>query len=323
MKMLRSFFAVALILVLISCDSNDNVVNSEVALDENSYENITTESTSMTNVTNSSENNIDNETEVQEETKEKESEAIEDKEQENGIDEEQEESSRDLNTKGYELYKNGEYEKALNYFKASIEKGEEYLYGHYNYACTLGVLMKLDYPEWYHFRHEIHSHLRKVIEIRPEYIDRIKKDKDLDIIRKDFEYFQLLGYGTKTDKDIQHLLIELNWYINGPGVITPIGGAGFLDDGTFSLSFQDLKMFSDGEFPIDTDHFTGTYEVKEGVIYFYLNEKMLQRRTYSDFFEREIYEEHMEFKGELDETGTLYIEIFDYPIHNWMDEFSA
>jgi len=231
--------------------------------------------------------------------------------------------SRELNTKGYELYKDKDYESALDYFKKAYEADDTYLYAHYNYACTLGVLMKMDYPQWYDYRSDIHDHLKIVLNIDPNYIEKIKTDEDLDLIRKDFEYHKLLGYGTEKDEDIKYMLVELDWYVNGPGVFTPIGSAGFKKDGSFVFSFADLAMFSEGDFPVDTDYFEGTYVVEEGIIRFTLNKKMLRRREYADFFEREINEDLLEFEGRMDEDGTLYIEIFDYPIHNWMDEFSA
>src|SRR5690242_6219452 len=52
--------------------------------------------------------------------------------------------AKDLNTQGYRLYKQGSYKEALALFKKSFEADDEYLFGHYNYACTIGVLMKQD-----------------------------------------------------------------------------------------------------------------------------------------------------------------------------------
>jgi len=323
MKINKIIIIILVVLTLFSCDSNEKDVtyNNEVLeedLIETSNEEVNNygESTNNMNNTQSSLNteteDLTNTTAVDSDTN------VEDDTTTDIVV-----TSRDLNSKGYELYLTQEYEKALEYFRASFDIDDDYLYAHYNYACTLGVLMKLDYPEWYYFRNEIHSHLKRVIEIKPEYIEKIKLDSDLDLIRKDFEYLELFGYGTETDDDINHLLINLDWYINGPGVITPIGGANFNEDGTFSLSFMNLSMFVKGDFPIDTDSFIGEYEVKDGVVMFYLSEKMLRRRTYGDFFEEDVYDDQFEFKGRLDEFGTLHIEIFDYPIHNWMDEFSA
>lgn len=71
----------------------------------------------------------------------------------------------------------------------------------------------MDYPIWYHMRSEVHEHLRVVLDLNPDYIEKIKTDEDLDLFRKDFEYYQLLGVGTETDKDIKKLLVELNWFI--------------------------------------------------------------------------------------------------------------
>ncbi len=323
MRIIKIFLLLVITSGLFSCDAKDIDVKMNIKKDEPQ---------NVANNDNATESNINSNNEANHEDDVKEATEITEEDENEGdkniskkedITENKEELSRELNTQGYELYKNQEYELALESFRASFEADEDYLYAHYNYACTLGVLMKLSYPDWYYFKEEIHSHLRKVISIRPDYIEKIKTDSDLDLIRTDFEYFTLLGFNTESDSDIKYLLKELNWYINGPGVITPIGGAVFSDDGTFTFSFKDLKMFSEGSFPIDTDYYTGNYEVQDGVIKFHLNEKMLRRRTYGDFFEREEYEVIMEFEGRLDESGTLHIEIFDYPVHNWVDEFSA
>ncbi len=69
--------------------------------------------------------------------------------------------------------------------------------------------MKLDYPEWYYYREEVHMHLRKVVEINPNYIEKIKSDSDLDLFRKDFDYINLLGYTINDDEDIKIYLS--NW----------------------------------------------------------------------------------------------------------------
>lgn len=69
-----------------------------------------------------------------------------------------EDKAKELNTIGYELYKSGEYEKALDYFSKSFKENNEYLFAHYNYACTLGVLMQQDYPLWYERRNDIYVH---------------------------------------------------------------------------------------------------------------------------------------------------------------------
>lgn len=303
---IKVIMIVAVLMLLISCESNDATVNNEEIKPE-----VDTVVENIEAVHNDVSENI---------------ETI-DSSEETEIDEadtpDQGESSRDLNTKGYELYQKGNYVEALKYFESAFEEDENYIHAHYNYACTLGVLMKLDYPEWYVYREDVHKHLKIAVEINPDYIEKIKSDSDLEIIRKDFEYFKLLGYGTETDEDIRHLLISLDWHINGPGVISPIGGASFNQEGTFTLSFLDLEMFLKGEYPLDTDTFTGHYVVKDGTVYFTLDEKMLKRHEYEDFSVRDVYEEKIEFTGTLDEDGTLYIDIFDYPIHNWMDEFSA
>jgi hypothetical protein len=69
--------------------------------------------------------------------------------------------ARELNDNGYNEYKKGNYKTALDLFKQSMEFDYKYYLSHYNYACTLGVLMKKDYPEWYEHKKEVIDHLAK------------------------------------------------------------------------------------------------------------------------------------------------------------------
>lgn len=229
------------------------------------------------------------------------------------------EVARERNTQGFELYQLGKYEEALTLFEEAIEQDDTYFYPYYNYACTLGVLMKLDYPRWYDSRSTIHEYLKKVVELNPEYIEKIKTDRDLDEIRKDYEYLKLIGYTLDNDEDIAYILQNVHWSIHGPGIFSHIGGFVFSEESTFVMSVVDIS----GESEIGILQFTGTYEVKNGEVLFSLDAPMLKRRTIDDYYINDVYEENMFFKGTLDDSGTLYIEIFDYPIYNWKEEFSA
>lgn len=60
---------------------------------------------------------------------------------------------------------------------------------HYNYACTIGVLLKLDYENWYDKKDEVIEHLEKTLKLDKKYIAKIKKDEDLEEIRDSFEYY--------------------------------------------------------------------------------------------------------------------------------------
>lgn len=102
-----------------------------------------------------------------------------------------------------------------------------------------------------------------------------------------------------------------------------MGGAGFNEDGTFSLSYLDFRTVYGDNIKFKYDHFSGRYKIKNGIIFFELNEQMLSRRTLSEIDNREVYEDRLNFTGYLNEEGYLMIEIFDYPITHWMDEFSA
>lgn len=98
---------------------------------------------------------------------------------------------------------------------------------------------------------------------------------------------------------------------------------GFFRDGTFTISFLNLERFSEGDFDFPRDVFTGRYTVTDGMIKFKLDEKMLLRRSRVDFYERDTYDDVLEFNGYLGESGALIIDLFEYHIDSYVEEFSA
>jgi tetratricopeptide (TPR) repeat protein len=233
------------------------------------------------------------------------------------------ENAKKLNKEGFKLYNEGLYEEALELFKQSIEEYDSFHYSHYNYACTLGVLMKENYPEWYYYKDEVIKHLKKVLELNPSSIEKIKTDSDLELIRKEFNYLKLLGYSPYVDKDIYVYLSELDWYIQGQGIIQVVGGATFDKNNRFTIYYLDTRGFDEGNFDFPINEFTGAYSVENGKVKFVLDDYMLRRRSYSDFFNFDEYDSIIEFEGTFEDGGFIRINIFNYPITSWYDEFSA
>lgn len=233
------------------------------------------------------------------------------------------ELAKDLNSRGYDLYKEGNYEEALLIFKESFETYDDYVYSHYNYACTLGVLMKLDYPTWFSYKDEAIMHLRKVVDLNPDFTENIKADRDLDLLRKEFDYLGVLGYSLDNTEDVKIYLKELNWYLQGPGIIQIIGGLNFSDDGRFSLSYYDLRGFNEGNYDFPIVVFEGNYYVEGNDISFILDEEMLRRRSYTDFNNFEEYDNVKEFQGTISDDKSIEIDIFEYKFTSWYAEFSA
>jgi len=232
-------------------------------------------------------------------------------------------TAKELNSLGYDLYKEKKYEQALAYFKQSFDKDENYYYPHYNYACTLGVLMKLDYPMWYEYRQEVHEHLRIVVDLKPDYLAKIEVDEDLDLFRKDFEYLGLFGYGIDKDSDIDYILKHLNWYMPGPGVITTIGYLTFDELGGFELSFLDVSKMDEGNYDFPIHGFTGTYEVVEGLIHFEFDASALTQDQLGVYIDRTQLIEGKRFQGQLLDGGMITIPILSDPLLSHEEEFSA
>ena len=234
------------------------------------------------------------------------------------------EAAIELNNRGFKLYKEGKYEEALDLFKKSFTSDNMYYLAHYNYACTLGVLAKSDEEFGYDHYEEIYEHLQIVKKLNPTYVQKIKTDPDLDIIRKDFRYLILIGLSpTKTD-DVEEILTGLEWYIVGEGIYNCVGGAKFSKNKQIEFWFYDNKFFINHDFNIPKLKYKGTYQVEGNKITVYLEKRMLRRKEWTDFLNNDTkYEEKMVFSGILTEDGQLKFEIFNYPLLDSYPSFNA
>lgn len=233
------------------------------------------------------------------------------------------EEAKQLNTEGYRLYKKKKYKEALDKFKKSFESDDDYAMAHYNYACTIGVLLKLDYEEWYGQKEEVIEHLNKAIKLDKKYIAKIKKDKDLEEIRDSFEYYLLIGLSPEKTEDVKEILDSLTWYIQGSGVVNPLGGIYFGEDG-FTLWYRSPDFFKEYDISYPMLEYDGKYKVNNNKIKLYLTKKMLRKKDEGDIQSNKTeYEDKLIINGTLEKKGDLKFEIFDYPITSWIDEFST
>jgi tetratricopeptide (TPR) repeat protein len=234
------------------------------------------------------------------------------------------EAAIELNNRGFKLYKEGKYEEALDLFKKSFTSDNTYYLAHYNYACTIGILAKSDEEFGYDHYEEIYEHLQIVKKLNPAYIQKIKTDPDLDIIRKDFRYLVLIGLSpTKTD-DVEEILTSLEWYIVGEGIYNCVGGAKFSKNKQLEFWFYDNKFFTSHDFNIPQLKYKGAYQVEGNKITVHLEKRMLRRREWTDFLNNDTkYEEKMVFSGILTKDGQLKFEIFNYPLLDSYPNFSA
>lgn len=232
-------------------------------------------------------------------------------------------AARQLNADGYKLYQQGRYNDAMVLFKKACDADPRFDLAYYNYACTLGVLMKNDYPEWYTYKSEALQYLKKAVTLNRKTIEKMKKDTDLDVLRKEFEFYTILGLTPLRTHDTRVLLTSLTWYVQGPGIMAVIGGIHFLPDGTFKLWYHDTAFLHNPE----TNHdyiYTGIYSIERNTVTLKLTTPMLQKRTIGDIYDNSDTEDpQTEFIGTLHSDGTLEIQGFEYKFYSWYDEFSA
>ena len=231
--------------------------------------------------------------------------------------------AKEFNNQGYELYKQGKYENALKMFEKSFTADDSFFLPHYNYACTLGVLMKRKYEEWWERKEEAISHLQKVVNLNPSYLTKIKTDPDLDKLRKCFSYYMVIGLSTKKSSDVKQILCGLSWYIEGLGIYQYIGGASFFTDNSFCLWYYPPKYYENA-FDSSNLEYKGSYSINGNRITLKLNNKMLRKRNLSDINDNDsVLEESLFLECILTNDGVIKVNTFEYPLTSYCDEFSA
>ncbi len=200
-----------------------------------------------------------------------------------------------FNTRGYRLYKRGQYAKALPLFARAVETDNSYALAHYNLACTAAIgfekfsceneeLFELADPK------VVFKHLKQAIKYDPSRLTRSQTDPDLAGIRKSYRYYhELLGYSPSNDKQLKVMLRNVDWQSTGmrlyhsePAVRLIFGAKGKLQIKTAHFIEGDIPK---GSLPWRHKYKTGRYQVKDGVITVTINSNSVS--------------------GKLDEDGTL------------------
>lgn len=179
------------------------------------------------------------------------------------------ETARELNEKGYELYKEGDYVGALGYFREAIKADPTYALPHYNLACVLGIFRKMGGEmvcEHDAFKETILDYLEESIRLDPKRLDRAKGDADLDPIKDTIRYQVLLGLSPTNPEDIEEFLVQVTWYGPAPGAFGPMSGIDFRDDGSMTLWV--LEVDDD----VRKIEYPGTFIVEGGRVSIWLND---------------------------------------------------
>lgn len=242
-----------------------------------------------------------------------------------GLSAQDRQTAMDFNDLGFELYEEGRFAEALAKFEAAWRADESYIYGHYNYACTLGILIREEAYEWHHMKEKAFEHLEETLKIRPSYASKMLADPDLSELRKDFKFYAILGYDIADPEDAAFVLSSLSWYGAATSGIFPYtAGANFYSDGSFELWFYTPAWF-DSFADEDLYRVNGNYRCLDGgEIRMELAGSMLRKRSLEDIYTApEVHEPQKSFSGRLSKDGELSFEIFDYAFYSTYEEFSA
>jgi tetratricopeptide (TPR) repeat protein len=170
-------------------------------------------------------------------------------------------SAKDLNTQGFRLYKEGNYEEALDYFERAIEADASYALAHYNYACTLGVLRGMG-PEYVcrydAYKWRILDYLEESVRLDAGRLERMKDDPDLECVHDTFRYQLLLGLDPTDPEDALLILQRVSWYSYNAGAYGPVEGLDFKENGLLDHWILDVS----GDEPVRLT-LTGIYSVTE------------------------------------------------------------
>jgi tetratricopeptide (TPR) repeat protein len=229
----------------------------------------------------------------------------------------------ELNKQGFALYQQGRYADALEKFRASFEADDTYVYPHYNYACTLGILLREDLPNWYHRMDEVFAHLRRTVELHPPHREKMKTDPDLESVRGEFAFWKIAGLRTDRTEDVKELLTRLTWYAPGEGIFPYLGWIEFREDGSVTFSYYHPDFFETFDSD-DVVEMHGTYAVSRGYVTVRFDETPLRKRSKSDITRNESeLDTTRTFTGKLHEDGTLQFNELEYPFLSSYEKFSA
>ncbi len=127
--------------------------------------------------------------------------------------------ARWLNTKGFRLYKKGQYYRALPLFYQSMQADTRYALSYYNYACTASLIA--GGADIQHYSDDVSelvdlekiiSALETSVSIDPKRKEKSKTDPDLALIRHSSLYYRdVLGYDNYNNAEFKKILTHSVW----------------------------------------------------------------------------------------------------------------
>jgi len=159
-------------------------------------------------------------------------------------------------------YKKGRFERAVAEFESAVRADPSYHWGHYNLACTLGILRSKGSACAHDaYASRITGHLKIFIQLKPELREKMRKDSDLTSVRDTFVFQTLIGLSVTDTDDVTQILQRVSWYRPGTGLWGPEGGADFKSGGV--VKFWDIADFQTGERSAST----GRYRVEGNKVF--------------------------------------------------------
>lgn len=182
------------------------------------------------------------------------------------------ETARELNTRGFRLYKQHRYVEALELFKKATLVNPKYALGFYNAASTLGVLHKKSVCEYDAYKSTINKYLKRSVQLDPRRGIRMRTDSDLDPVHDTFIYQRLLGLGLDKSADVRKILRRVSWYGKANGAMGPGSRIYFKAKGKVIL-----QLFSLGEQGLLVKNEMARYKVSGRKITIYRKTKSGQK----------------------------------------------
>ena len=198
-------------------------------------------------------------------------------------------SAKELNTQGLREYRNKNLDKAIELFKKALEKNPKYALAHYNLACTLTIMEKIQCS---YQLDEILEHLEKAVKLDPRRRKRMKEDTDFKSIRNTFRFQTLGGLSPEKPNDLRKMLLSIRWTSPQGQMFDPSGGIVFYKNGIVKAKERYYDYDDDDNMVVHNWKSEGKYNIEQGVI------KIMLEKPYG-------YKKM--FKGKLKKNGVLEI----------------
>jgi tetratricopeptide (TPR) repeat protein len=155
-----------------------------------------------------------------------------------------------LNTRGYDLFRQGDYPESARLFAQAVSKDPKLAYGWYNLACANAKI--LEQPEKYmklvadtpcppaifpaKFSNDSLTALTRAVELNPDYLGKCRVDPDLKSVRRYLAFYQILKFDFRKYNDVFSVLPAVRtWSLPGPGAYDPVMEITFRDDGVVEI----------------------------------------------------------------------------------------